>query len=102
MFGLLLVNSATVALSVQVLKDDLALLLVAMILAVAWVGLRDASMPAWLLMPFLAFYVELPFRRIEVAGAEYNFSYILFLVLLVILTKRGWQMLRASEHALQP
>jgi hypothetical protein len=98
LYGLMLVSAATVAFSVQVLKYDLALLLVPMALAVAWAAATDAAKPSWLFVPYLAFYVEFPFRRIELAGDEYNLSSVLFAVLLVILSWRGRALLRSREH----
>jgi hypothetical protein len=93
LFGLMLAASATLAFSLQVLKYDLALLLVPLTLAIAWLGTRDEPKPIVFLLPFLTFYVEFLLRQVHVGGAQYNLSSLLFLMLIVALSWQGWQLL---------
>jgi hypothetical protein len=99
LFGLILASTASLAFSAQALKYDLALLIVPMILAVARAGMRAERKPYWLILPFAAFYLEYPFRRIEIGGDEYNLSSALFVVLVVILARRGLKLLHQQEEA---
>jgi hypothetical protein len=96
LYGLVLATSATIAFSLQVLKYDLALLLVPMILAIAWVGTRDERRHLSFL-PFLAFYLEFLVRKVQIGDAQYNLSALLFLALLSTLTWQAWQLLSRTE-----
>jgi hypothetical protein len=98
LFGLMLAASATLAFSLQVLKYDLALLLVPLVLAIAWLGTRDKPKPIVFLLPFLTFYLEFLLRQVQLGGAQYNLSSLLFLVLIMALAWQGWYLLhRAAD-----
>jgi hypothetical protein len=83
MFGLILGSVASLALSVQLLRYDLALLLVPALLAVAWYGRARLRLPLYLSIIVVAFYLEVLLRHIELRGAVFNGSSFFFLLLLV-------------------
>jgi hypothetical protein len=96
LFGLTLSITATLALSVYVLKYDLALLLIPMVLGVAWYGRGGGSRNALALVPFAGFYFEFVFRQVPLGGGVLNASPFVFMLLLGALGWQGWQMSRAS------
>jgi hypothetical protein len=93
LYGLVLASSATLALSLQVIRYDLALLLVPIILVIAWLGIREEPRKVVVILPFLAFYLEFLAREVQVGEEQYNLASLLFLVLLAILSWQGRQLL---------
>lgn len=91
LLGLMLSISASLALSVYVLKYDLALLLIPMVLGIAWYGREESVRRGLVLLPFLGFFFEFPLRQLSIGGEALNASSFFFLVLLGVLGWQGWR-----------
>lgn len=89
-FGLILAATASLAFSLQLIRYDLALLLVPMALAVAWLAAPFESKKALILLPFSGFYFEFVFREVALGGQSFNLSVLLFLASLTFLVWWGW------------
>jgi hypothetical protein len=99
-FGLILATSATLAFSPQLINYDLAILLVPMVMAVAWRGEYGETGFPWCLLPFVVFYFEALFRRIEIAGLLFNASAVFFALLLACLIWQGRRMISRNGSTL--
>jgi hypothetical protein len=96
-YGLILAITASLAFSVQLIKYDLAMLLVPMVLASAWAGGRVKR--HWLAFaPFAAFYVEAAFRGLQFGERTFNASSVLFAVLLFTLACQGREVRRGCSN----
>jgi hypothetical protein len=95
LFGLTLSITASLGLSVYILKYDLALLLIPMVLGVAWYGRGGDSRKAATLVPFAGFYFEFVFRQVPLGGGVLNASPFVFTLLLGVLGWQGWRILKA-------
>lgn len=82
LLGLMLSIAASLAFSLQIIKYDLALLLVPMILGLAWYGRNRSLSRILFLLPFLGFFFEFPFRQVPALGRQVNAASFLFLALL--------------------
>lgn len=100
LLGLVLSMTATVGLSLQCIKYDLALLLLPMILAVAYLGREPNRLGFAALLPLSGFYFEFAFRGFEIGGRVFNGASYLFLVVLGALTWHAWQSIspRWDDH----
>lgn len=98
--GLMVCITTSVAFSLQVIKYDLALLLVPMVLAVPWYWKTRSVRRLAVLLSYLGFYFEFAFRQVTVAGAVANGSWLLFVVSVSLLGYTGWSALRQpnDEH----
>jgi len=97
MFGMVLCVTASLAFSIQIIKYDLALLLVPMVLGLSWQGTECSPRKTLALLPFLGFFFEFPFRRMSLGASVFNASSLLFLAVLLVLTWQGWRILKTSE-----
>lgn len=82
LLGLSLAITASTAFSVQIIKYDLALLLIPMVLGLGWYSAEKGPRKLLVLLPFLGFYFEFAFRGFEVLGKPTNAAPFLFLAVL--------------------
>jgi hypothetical protein len=97
LFGIILCITASLAFSAQIIKYDLALLMVPMLLGVAWCGAGQNPKKTIILLPLFGFYFEFPFRQTSIGGSVFNASSFLFVVLLGLLTWQGWHLLKSKR-----
>ena len=94
--GLVLGTTESLALSVYLLKYDLALLLIPMVLGIAWSRGAHGLGRRLSLLPLIGFYLEFPFRQLSLGGSVVNAASFLFLVLLGALTCQVWSLSKGS------
>ena len=96
LFALLLCCTATLAFSVQIIRYDLAMLLVPMVLGVAWQGRGPRTARIATLLVIAGFYFEFSFREVSLGAIILNGSSILFTIALGLLALQGFQSLKST------